>query len=212
GPGGARPAVRAVRDRQAERRRHRAGAGAAHRQGPRRRPRARVDRDRRLVPAQPPGPRGIRMNARILVIDDDKAFQLLADEALSAEGFEVRTAGTIARGLTIANEASPDVVILDRRLPDGDGIDAIQTLRADGRSAPLVLIATAYGDVENAVEALRAGAYDYLTKPVQLADLVVKLHKVLENRGLRDRLYIARGNAAGPPAVAPTSRSMRGVN
>jgi len=150
-------------------------------------------------------------NASILVIDDDKAFQLLADEALSAEGFEVRTAGSIARGLSIANEATPDVVILDRRLPDGDGIDAIQTLRADGPAAPLVLIATAYGDVENAVEALRAGAFDYLTKPVQLADLVVKLHKVLETRGLRDRLHIARSTAAGAPAVPPTSRTMKAV-
>jgi two-component system response regulator AtoC len=151
------------------------------------------------------------MNASILVIDDDKSFQLLADEALSAEGFEVRTAGTMARGLAIANEATPDVVILDRRLPDGDGIDLIQMLRADGPAAPVVLIATAYGDVENAVEALRAGAFDYLTKPVQLADLVVKLHKVLENRGLRDRLHIARSTAAGAPAVPPTSKSMRSV-
>ncbi len=151
------------------------------------------------------------MNASILVIDDDKSFQLLAEEALTAEGFEVRTAGTLARGLAVANESTPDVVILDRRLPDGDGIDAIQTIRADGASAPLVLIATAYGDVENAVEALRAGAFDYLTKPVQLADLVIKLHKLLENRGLRDRLHIARGAAAGAPVVPPTSKSMKAV-
>jgi two-component system response regulator AtoC len=151
------------------------------------------------------------MNASILVIDDDKSFRLLADEALSAEGFEVRTAGTLARGLAVANEATPDVVILDRRLPDGDGIDAIQSLRADGPAAPLVLIATAYGDVENAVDALRAGAYDYLTKPVQLADLVIKLHKVLETRGLRDRLRIARSTAAGAPAVPPTSKGMKAV-
>jgi len=114
-----------------------------------------------------------------------------------------------ARGLAIANEATPDVVILDRRLPDGDGIDAIQTLQADGAAAPLVLIATAYGDVENAVDALRAGAYDYLTKPVQLADVVVKLHKVLENRELRDRLHIARSSAAGAPPVPPTSRAVK---
>jgi two-component system response regulator AtoC len=148
------------------------------------------------------------MNASILVIDDDKAFQLLAEEALVAEGFEVRTAGTIGRGLAAINDAAPDVVILDRRLPDGDGIDVIQTVRAEG---PVVLVATAYGDVENAVEALRAGAWDYLTKPVQLADLVVKLHKELETRGLKDRLRVARTHLAGAPPVAPTSRSMRQV-
>jgi len=149
------------------------------------------------------------MNASILVIDDDKAFQLLCEEALTNEGFEVRTAGTIARGVAAMNEATPDVIILDRRLPDGDGIDVIATLRAEGTAAPLVLIATAYGDVENAVEALRAGAFDYLTKPIQLADLVVKLHKLFESRGLRDRLRIARSSAAGTPAVAPTSKAMR---
>ena len=151
------------------------------------------------------------MNASILVIDDDKAFQLLCEEALTSEGFEVRTAGTLARGLAVVNEATPDVVLLDRRLPDGDGIDFIGTLRAEGPAAPMVLIATAYGEVENAVEALRAGAIDYLTKPIQLADLVVKLHKVLESRGLRDRLHIARSSAAGAPPVAPTSKAMRQV-
>lgn len=151
------------------------------------------------------------MNASILVIDDDKSFQLLVEEALSAEGFEVRTAGTLARGLAMVNEATPDVVILDRRLPDGDGIYAIEPLRAEGPAAPLVLVATAYGDVENAVEALRAGAWNYLTKPVQLADLVVKLHKALETRGLRDRLQIARSAAEGAPMVEPTSASMRAV-
>ncbi len=150
-------------------------------------------------------------NASILVIDDDKAFQLLCEEAFSNDGFEVRTAGNIARGMAAVNDATPDVVILDRRLPDGDGIDAIAPLRADGPAAPLVLIVTAYGDVESAVEALRAGAIDYLTKPVQLADLVVKLHKVLESRGLRDRLHIARSTNAGAPAVAPTSKAMKQI-
>jgi two-component system response regulator AtoC len=60
-------------------------------------------------------------------------------------------------------------------------------------------VVTAYGDVENAVEALRAGAADYLTKPIQVTDLIVKLDKVLEARGLRDRLRLARTSTARPP-------------
>jgi two-component system response regulator AtoC len=151
------------------------------------------------------------MTATILVVDDDKAFRLLAEEALSAEGFEVRAVGTLARAEVEIATAMPDVVILDRRLPDGDGIHFLPKLAADGVSAPVVIVVTAYGDVENAVEALRAGAWDYLTKPVQLTDLVVKLAKVLETRGLRDRLHIARASAAGPPAVAPRSLAMRQV-
>jgi len=72
-------------------------------------------------------------------------------------------------------------------------------------------VVTAYGDVENAVEALKAGASDYLTKPVQLTDLVVKLRKVLETRGLKDRLAIARSSAEGPAMVEPESPAMREV-
>ncbi len=151
------------------------------------------------------------MNATVLVVDDDKAFQLLADEALASEGFEVRTVGTLARAHAEVNTVTPDVIILDRRLPDGDGLELLGALRAEGASAPLVIIVTAYGDVENAVEALRAGAWDYLTKPVQLADLVVKLHKALERRGLKDRLAIAKSNTAGPPAIEPTSQMMKRV-
>jgi two-component system, NtrC family, response regulator AtoC len=149
------------------------------------------------------------MNARVLVVDDEQVFRMLAEEALGSEGFEVRTAGTLARAKVEMEKGVPDVVILDRRLPDGDGIDFMKALRAEGPSAPLVIIVTAYGDVENAVEALRAGAWDYLTKPVQLTDLVVKLRKVLEARGMRDRLAIARKSGIGPPLVGPRSSAMR---
>jgi two-component system response regulator AtoC len=83
-------------------------------------------------------------------------------------------------------------------------------MRSEGPT-PVVIVVTAYGDVENAVEALRAGAWDYLTKPIQLTDLLIKLRKVLETRGLRDRLSLAQSSAAGPPAVEPKSASMREV-
>ena len=149
------------------------------------------------------------MNARVLVVDDEQVFRMLAEEALSSEGFEVKTAGTLARARAEMEKSAPDVVILDRRLPDGDGIDFMKALRAEGPSAPLVIVVTAYGDVENAVNALRAGAWDYLAKPVQLTDLVVKLRKVLEARGLRDRLEIARKSGGGPPLVGPKSPGMR---
>jgi two-component system response regulator AtoC len=147
----------------------------------------------------------------VLVVDDEAVFRVLAEEALASEGFEVRTADTLRRAKAQIETAAPDVLILDRRLPDGDGIEFLKTLRADDSSATVAIVVTAYGDVENAVEALKAGASDYLTKPIQLTDLVIKLRKVLENRGLRDRLALARSSAAGPPNVLPKSASMRGV-
>src|SRR5438093_9296059 len=158
------------------------------------------------------------MSASILMVDDEAVFRVLAEEALTAEGFEVRTASSLKRARAEFERGAPDVLILDRRLPDGDGIDFLKGLRADdapGRgdssTSTIVIVVTAYGDIENAVEALKAGAWDYLTKPVQLTDLVVKLRKVLETRGLKDRLAIARSSAEGPAMVQPKSPAMREV-
>ncbi len=149
------------------------------------------------------------MDASILVVDDEPTFRILAEEALSAEGFEVRSVASLRRAREELERASPDVVILDRRLPDGDGIHWLRELRQQGSSAPVVIVVTAYGDVANAVEALHEGASDYLAKPVQLTDIVVKLRKVLEARGMRDRLALARTSAARPPLVEPGSPAMR---
>src|SRR5256712_6609053 len=158
------------------------------------------------------------MSASILMVDDEAVFRVLAEEALTAEGFEVRTAASLKRARAEFERGAPDVLILDRRLPDGDGIDFLKGLRADdapGRgdssTSTIVIVVKAYGDIENAVEALKAGAWDYLTKPVQLTDLVVKLRKVLETRGLKDRLAIARNSAEGTAMVQPKSPAMREV-
>lgn len=136
------------------------------------------------------------MKATVLVVDDERVFRVMSEEALTAKGFEVRTAATLARARAELDRATPDVLLLDRRLPDGDGIELLGSLDPGG---PLTIVVTAYGDVENAVEALRAGAVDYLTKPIQTTDLLIKLDKVLEARGLRDRLQLARTSAARPP-------------
>jgi two-component system, NtrC family, response regulator AtoC len=151
------------------------------------------------------------MKPSVLVVDDERIFRVLAEEALTSEGFEVRTASSIARARVELDKATPDVVILDRRLPDGDGIEMLRELRAHDQCSFLVIVVTAYGDVENAVEALQAGAVDYLTKPLQVTDLVVKLRKVLEARGLRDRLALAKSNDARTPAAAPRSPAAQEV-
>jgi two-component system response regulator AtoC len=137
------------------------------------------------------------MKATVLVVDDERVFRVMSEEALSSKGFEVRTAATLAKARTELDLSTPDVLLLDRRLPDGDGIELLRSL--DPLGGPLTIVVTAYGDVENVVEALRAGAVDYLTKPIQTTDLLVKLDKVLEARGLRDRLQLARTSAARPP-------------
>jgi two-component system, NtrC family, response regulator AtoC len=133
------------------------------------------------------------MKPRILLVDDERVFRVLAEEALVREGFDVRTAGTLARARQELEQSVPDVVVLDRRLPDGEGMHLLTEVGAQAGSGPLFIVVTAYGDVQNAVEAIRAGAVDYLVKPVQPTDLVMKLRKVLELRGLRDLLLLAKG-------------------
>jgi len=151
------------------------------------------------------------MNASVLVVDDERSFRVLAEEILVGEGFEVRSAATLARARAELAKATPDVVILDRQLPDGDGIDFLRDLSSLDRSAPAVVVVTAHGDVNNAVVAMRAGAADYLTKPVPLADLVVKVRKVLETRGLRDRLALADAGIGRPQPVEPASPARKAL-
>jgi two-component system, NtrC family, response regulator AtoC len=150
------------------------------------------------------------MRPSVLVVDDERSFRLLAEEALSSEGFDVRTASTLARARQELDKTAPDVMILDRRLPDGDGIDLLRELAQTGQLTSQVIVVTAYADVNNAVEALRAGAVDYLTKPLQVTDLIIKLRKVLETRGLRDRLELAKSDSR-LPTISPRSAAAQEV-
>jgi len=143
-------------------------------------------------PSQPPASEN-RYSAevaagKVLIVDDEKTFRLVAQAALSAEGYEVLIASSGGQGLESARTSRPDVVVLDRNLPDADGLAVLQTLRTEGGAdAPSVIMATAYGEVENAVQALKAGAFDYLTKPLQLPDLVVTVRRAFETRRLERR-------------------------
>ena len=129
------------------------------------------------------------MNGKVLIIDDEKTFRVVAQAALAAEGLEARSAHSGSEGLVLARELRPDVVVLDRNLPDADGIAVLERLRADASPGeqPMVVMATAYGEIENAVQAVKAGAFDYLTKPIQLPALVLTVRKALEARRLQRR-------------------------
>jgi two-component system, NtrC family, response regulator AtoC len=149
------------------------------------------------------------MKANVLIVDDERVFRVLAEEALTSEGFEVRQAANLAKARAELGRAQPDVVVLDRRLPDGDGMDLLREERREHGDGPLFVVVTAYGDIQNAVDAVQAGAVDYLTKPVQPTDLVMKLRKVLEVRGLRDQLARVRGTQTR--AAESHSPKMRAV-
>ena len=135
------------------------------------------------------------MRLSVLIVDDEPAFRGFAGEALALEGFDVACAASLAEAKDMNAQKRPDVVLLDRCLPDGDGIDFLRGVDARDTAAPSIMVITAHGNVENAVDALKLGASDYLTKPVSLAELVVKLRRLAEARNLRRQLVLARGRS-----------------
>ncbi len=106
-------------------------------------------------------------NAQVLVIDDEPDLRMLYELTLLREGYRVDTAENLHDAWHLLNTQRFDVVITDMRLPDGLGIDILSGLRLQQRGERCVVI-TAHGSAENAVESLKAGAFDYLTKPVDL--------------------------------------------
>ncbi len=104
---------------------------------------------------------------RLLVVDDEPDLRTLYELTLLREGYDIDTAGTVEDAWQHLLENRYSAVITDMRLPDGIGLDIIHRLEAAGRAEKTIVI-TAYGSAENAVSALKAGAYDYLTKPVDL--------------------------------------------
>ncbi|HEV8311818.1 MAG TPA: response regulator, partial [Burkholderiaceae bacterium] len=103
----------------------------------------------------------------LLVVDDEPDLRTLYELTLLREGYDVETAGSVEDALLHLKDRVYSAVITDMRLPDGSGIDLLKRLEEKGRREKAIVI-TAYGSAENAVEALKAGAYDYLTKPVDL--------------------------------------------
>jgi two-component system, NtrC family, response regulator AtoC len=105
----------------------------------------------------------------VLIIDDEKNIRALLVRVLSEERLEVHEASSAAEGLQAADDHDPDVILLDLRLPDASGLDVLKTLRARHPEAA-VLMVTAFGQVESAVEAMKGGAADYIEKPFQALD------------------------------------------
>jgi two-component system, NtrC family, response regulator AtoC len=149
------------------------------------------------------------MKRSVLLVDDDRAFSSLAQAALTREGWPVRLARSLHEARRALEVEAPDVVVLDRRLPDGDGLDFLSTLRSQVPDVP-VLMVTAHGDIQSAVDAIRAGAADYMAKPVELPDLVLRVRRSFGEQSLRERLTRAEAELSRRrKLVAPSSPTMR---
>lgn len=123
---------------------------------------------------------------RILVVDDEPDLLTVYELTLLRAGYQVQTAASVAAAKPLLTSFQPDLLMTDMRLPDGLGLDLLVELRQRG-GGTRALVVTAYGSTQNAVDALRAGAFDYLTKPVDPTQLRRAVAAALASRAPEDK-------------------------
>ena len=116
------------------------------------------------------------MPATILCVDDDRNFRRVTAYALEESGFQVSTAANGVEALDSLSQSSPDVILCDLNMPVMDGLTFLGELMARAIDIPVVVV-TAYGSIESAVEAMRAGAFNYVTKPINRQELRYAIEK-----------------------------------
>ena len=126
-------------------------------------------------------------SAKVLVIDDEHMIRWSVAQTLRAAGHEVVLAETAAEGLALFREFQPAVVFLDVRLPDGDGLTILQSVKDDRGRDTAVVVMTAYEDVCSAAEALRRGAFAYLRKPFDFDQLPLIVGEAVGSRQSSER-------------------------
>jgi len=121
---------------------------------------------------------------KVLVVEDDPEMLALVCEHLEGEGYAVLGADRGAEAIAQLRSGEFDVVLTDLRMPDADGMDVLRASRESQRAAPVILF-TAFGSIETAIQAIRQGAYDYVTKPFPLEEISLLVSRALEDRRLR---------------------------
>ncbi len=128
---------------------------------------------------------------RILVVEDEPLLASNIQEKLQASGHDVRVAHSCGDALAVAERLLPDVIVLDLRLPDGDGLEILPRLKVDAPTTSVIVV-TAHGNERIAVDAMKAGAFEYLTKPVRLDELALVVDRAAEHRRIADNLDFLR--------------------
>jgi two-component system response regulator AtoC len=129
---------------------------------------------------------------RILIVEDEDLFAKAVKKRLTRAGFQCDIASTLGQAIQKFQESESQVVLLDMRLPDGSGLDFLTYLREQKASEVPVLVLSAYGEVEDAVAAMKLKASDYLKKPIDLEELLVNVEKVLAKDELARQLEYSR--------------------
>ncbi len=119
------------------------------------------------------------MEATILIVDDEQHMRWIIEKTLAKEGYKTDSAATGAEGLAKLQSTGPDLVLLDLKLPDMNGIEVLRSMKQEQPRVPVIMI-TAHGTVESAIEAMKIGASDYISKPFDIEELKIIIHRCLE--------------------------------
>ncbi|MEJ2344957.1 MAG: sigma-54 dependent transcriptional regulator, partial [Gammaproteobacteria bacterium] len=151
--------------------------------------------------------------ATILIVDDEFSIRKTLSMLLKSEGYRALEAADLGQAKQTLESESVDLVITDLRLGEQDGMELLSWLRTNGSEIESVIM-TAYGSIENAVKAMKLGAYDYLTKPINPDELLLRINKVLEKKSLREEVHRLREQLSGRQqfqGVVAQSETMRRV-
>ncbi len=148
-------------------------------------------------------------DARILVVDDDRLIRTAIAERLERQGYDLVVAASLAEARAAVAKSSPDIALLDIRLPDGVGTDLLRELMAETDAACVMM--TAHATVPLAVEALQLGAVDFVEKPFSFDRLDATLAAMLELTALRREVRALRARSGGPDAIVGSSPAMEEV-
>lgn len=124
---------------------------------------------------------------RILIVDDEDNVRRMLSTAFALQGFETHCANNGRTALHLFADIHPDVVLMDIRMPEMDGIKALKEMRSHETRTPVILM-TAYAEVETAVEALRCGAFDYVIKPFDLDELNLIVQRALQLQSMKKEI------------------------
>jgi DNA-binding NtrC family response regulator len=128
--------------------------------------------------------RGPELTGRILLVDDDPHFLRVLARILSGEKFLITSAAGACDALELVKSAQFDLIISDLRMPECDGLSFVQSLRRGGNNVPVIIL-TAYGEVDTYIDAMNAGATEYLNKPIRSAELLKVVYSCLRSRRVR---------------------------
>ena len=149
--------------------------------------------------------------SHVLIVDDEPAICWAFRECLTDEGFSVDVAGTGELAMTMADRRAPDVIVMDVRLPGIDGLQAMRQFRQRSMSVPIIIM-TAFGSLKTAVNAIDGGAFDYLTKPIDLENAISVVRQAISaSTKIAQPVMVAMGDEFIVGSSAPMQEVFRKI-